>query len=280
MSMSYSMEEKIALVTGASDGIGKQVALELAQKGWHVIAHGRNQEKTQKAVTEIKGKSNGKVDIALADLSSFKQIRQLSDEIHKKYTHIDLLINNAGVQNHTKEITEDGLEYSFQVNHLAYFYVTSLLLDLVRNSDYRRIVLVSSHIHSEDIDFDNLQAEKGYSLFPVYCQTKLENLLFGYKLADLLKADGIAVHCIHPGMVNTHLNPKRSADIVARTIPVTQGSISTMVAGTSPDLEGKTGLYINNDGTIGKSKPVSYNKATQDRLWEISEELIGEKFRF
>ncbi len=273
------MKGKIILITGASDGIGKQVARELSILGAHVIMHGRNYNKTELAADEIRKATGGQIDTIIADLSSFSQIREMSVLLHEKYDRLDVLINNAGVQMHTLELSEDGFEMSFAINHLAYFLLTSLLIDLIDNSEYRRIVITSSGIHSESIDFDNLQAEKGYNMYSVYTQTKLCNLFFAYHLADLLINKNISVNSLHPGLVDTNLNPQRSAEVVERALPVTKGSIATMYLTISPDLENVTGKYFNYDASEVKSKPISYDKQIQQRLWTLSEEMIGEKFK-
>ncbi len=247
----------------------------------HVIMHGRNPDKTKKAVDEVKTKAKSeKISMILADLSSFKQIRHMSDQIHKKYDKIDVIINNAGVQMHTHEISEDGYEMTFAVNQLAYFLGTSLLLDLVQNSDYKRIILVASQLHAEELDFDNLQAEKAFSLIPIYAQSKLCNLLFGYRLARQLRDKGIKVNVVHPGLIDTNLNPKRSPQVIARALPVEQGSISTIYAATSPELKGVTGKYFLQDASEGKSRPISYDIEVQTKLWQVCEELIAEPFKF
>ncbi len=273
------MENKIILITGASDGIGKQVALELSVLGAHIIMHGRNKNKTELAADKIREATGGKIDTIIADLSSLGQIREMSKSLHEKYDRLDVLINNAGVQMHTLELSEDGFEISFAINHLAYFLLTSLLIDMIDKSDYRRIVITSSGIHSESIDFDNLQAEKGFNMYSVYTQTKLCNLFFAYHLAELLKNNNISVNSLHPGLVDTNLNPQRTAEIVARALPVTKGSVATMHLTTSPDLENVTGKYFNYDAKEAKSKPISYDKQIQQKLWSLSEEMIGEKFK-
>ncbi|MHA2090001.1 MAG: SDR family oxidoreductase [Candidatus Kariarchaeaceae archaeon] len=280
MYQKQDMIGKIVLITGASDGVGKQSALELAHLGAHVIMHGRNEEKTKNAIYEIiEQTGNDKVHMILADLSSFDQIRAMSDKIHESYDKIDVLINNAGVQMHTREITEDGYEMTFGVNHLAYFLLTSLLLDLVNKSDYRRVIIVASQLHSEKIDFDNLQAEKEFSLYPIYAQSKICNFLFGFKLAKILDHTGIAVNCLHPGLIDTNLNPKRVQEVVDRALPVTKGSISTIYLATALELQGVTGRYYLHDATEGRPNHAAYDQETQDKLWKLSEKMIGEEFR-
>ncbi|MCE7734020.1 MAG: SDR family oxidoreductase [Candidatus Heimdallarchaeota archaeon] len=275
------MKNKIILITGASDGIGKQTALELAEMGAHVIMHGRNEDKTSKAAEEVKTKSgNNNVDIIIADLSSFESIRRMSDAIHSEYDHIDVLINNAGVQIHSHETSADGYELTFAVNHLAYFLLTSLLLDLVKQSEYKRMVIVASQLHSEDLDFDNLQAEKGYSLYPIYAQSKLCNIMFSFLLAKRLDGFGITVNCLHPGLIDTNLNPKRDQSVVDRALPVEKGSIASVYLSSSSEIVGVTGNYYLNDASVGRPREIAFNEELQLKLWNLSEEMIGEKFNF
>ncbi|MBY9001524.1 MAG: SDR family NAD(P)-dependent oxidoreductase [Candidatus Heimdallarchaeota archaeon] len=169
---------------------------------------------------------------------------------------------------------------NFAVNHLAYFLTTSLLLDLVANSAYERIVIVSSGMHPSvnKMDFDTLQGKTEYELYNNYAHTKLANVMFGYKLSRLLEKSGIAVNSLHPGLINTNLNPQRPQHVVDRALPVEKGIISMMRLVTSSELEGVTGKYFTSDGTEVESSPASYNVDDQEKLWKLSEEYIGEKF--
>ncbi len=275
------MNNKIIFISGSTDGIGKQSALELAKQGAHLIIHGRNEEKTLATVDFIKSESkNGNIDSVLAEMSSFQQIRKMSEELHKRYDKIDVLVNNAGAQIHDYLISEDGLELNFAINHLGYFLTTSLLLDLVAKSDYKRIVIVSSGMHyrAEKLDFEMLKGKVDYSLYTYYANSKLANIMFGYKLSRQVKEKGITVNVLHPGLINTNLNPKRPQNIVGRALPVEQGIISTMRLVTDADLDGVSGKYFTSDGTEVESSPASYNVDDQEKLWELSEESIGEIF--
>ena len=275
------MKGKIIFISGSTDGIGKRAALELAKLGAHVIVHGRNKDKLKKSVDFIKAESkNNNIDSIIADMSSFKKIREMSEELHKRYEKIDVLVNNAGVQVHGLQYSEDGYELTFAVNHLAYFLTTSLLLDLVVKSDYKRIVIVSSgmHFRIEKFDFDYLQAKPEYNLYTYYAQSKLANILFGYKLSRMLKDTGITVNSLHPGLIDTNLNPQRPQHIVDRALPVEEGIISTMRLVAASELEGITGKYFTSDGSETESSPASYDLDDQEKLWALSEEMIGEKF--
>ncbi|NPD88407.1 MAG: SDR family oxidoreductase [Asgard group archaeon] len=275
------MKGKIIFISGSTDGIGKQAALELAKQGAYIIIHGRNEDKTMKTVDFIKSESKNKnVDFVLADMSSFQQIRSMSEALHERYEKIDVLVNNAGAQIHEFQNSEDGYELSFAVNHLAYFLTTSLLLDLVAKSEYKRIVIVSSgmHFRVEKLDFDVLDGKTEYNLYNNYAHSKVANIMFSYKLSRLLKDTGVTVNCLHPGLVNTNLNPRRPQHIVDRAIPVEEGNISTMRLVTDPELKRVTGKYFTSDGTEVESSPATYNLDDQEKLWSLCEEYIGEKF--
>lgn len=273
------MKDKIVLITGASDGIGVQTALELAEMNAHVIMHGRNEEKTRKAIDYVISRSgNNNVDLLVGDLSSFEDIRRMSNELYTRYDRLDVLINNAGVQMHTHETSADGYEMTFAVNHLAYFLLTSLLLDLIKKSEYKRIVIVASQLHSEALDFDNLQAEKGFSLYPIYAQSKLCNIMFSFQLSKRLIGTGITVNCLHPGLIDTNLNPKRDQSVVDRAHPVEKGSIASIYLSTSVEVDGVTGKYYLNDASEGRPREIAFNEDIQNKLWDLCEEMIGEKF--
>src|SRR5215212_4096001 len=171
------MGEKVFLITGATSGIGRATAMGLANMGASVVMVGRNRGRGEAAMAEIKEKSgNASVDLMLADVSSQEQIRRLADEFKDAYPRLDVLINNAGVFRSKRVTTADGLETTFVVNHLAYFLLTNLLLDVLKASTPSRIVNVSSGDHSNGtIDFDDLRGEKGYNGAKAYRQSKLAN---------------------------------------------------------------------------------------------------------
>jgi NAD(P)-dependent dehydrogenase (short-subunit alcohol dehydrogenase family) len=158
------MKDKIVLITGSTDGIGKQTALELAQKGATVLIHCRDLKKGKVVVDEIiQQTTNSNIDLFISDFSSLKQVKKLAEDIQAKHDHLDVLINNAGVYIKKRILTEDGYEMTFQVNHLAHFLLTNLLLDLIKQSTPARIINVSSMAHSSSIDFKYLQSGKIYS---------------------------------------------------------------------------------------------------------------------
>jgi retinol dehydrogenase 14 len=197
------MDEKVCLITGATSGIGKATAMGLARMGASVVMVGRDRGRGEAALAEVKGKSaNASVDLMLADLSSQEDIRRLADEFKEAYPRLDVLVNNAGVIRSRRIRTADGIEMTFAVNHLAYFLLTNLLLDVLKASAPSRIVNVASgEQRNGTIDFDDLQGEMGYKGAKAYSQSKLATVLFTYELARKLEGTGVSANCLHPGVV-------------------------------------------------------------------------------
>lgn len=266
------MKNKIVLITGSTDGIGKQTAIDLAQMGAHVVIHGRNPEKTHQTaldIMELTGNRN--VDYLVADFSSLEEVRRLSTDIHQKFGRVDVLINNAGVYQQQRELTGDGFEMTFAVNHLSHFLLTHLLADLIPENAGSRVINVSSMAHSGQMDFDNLQGEKYYDGYTAYSLSKLCNILFTYEAARRFQPRGITINCLHPGVIRTKL---------LRTgwglggAPVPAGSKTVVYLATSPSVKDITGKYFSESRQV-HSSGISYNVQMQKRLWELSENLTG-----
>lgn len=277
---------KVALVTGATNGIGKVTARELARMGAATVIMGRSADKVQQTVAEIKqAAGHTQVGGIVADLSLLSQTRAAAEQFRGQYNRLDILVNNAGVGASQREVTAEGFERMFAVNHLSYFLLTNLLLDVIKASAPARIVNVSSDAHQMAyLDFDNLQSEHdwGRAGFKAYGRTKLMNILFTRELARRLEGTGVTANAVHPGMVATGI--WRGAGGVFGTVvgalaPLLMrtpedGAKTSIYAATSPEIAGQTGLYFSD------SKPVSPSKAAQDdeaarRLWAISAELTG-----
>ena len=261
---------KTILVTGSTDGIGRQTALELALMGNEVIVHGKNKDRGREVVDNIKRLSNNDaVHYLNADFTDFNEIRKLADTIKSSFTKLDILINNAGVFENGKNILPNGLEKTFMVNHMAAFVLTLPLLDMLKASEEGRIVNVSSMAQAGTIDFDNLNGEKYYDDYNAYALSKLENILFTYKLARELKNTRMTTNCLHPGVISTKLLHKGWGSGGAS---VDEGAKTSLFVATSESLTGKSGLYFVNS-TARRSSAISYDKKIQERLWEISLEL-------
>ncbi len=267
-----SMKNKIVLITGATDGIGKQTAFDLAEIGAAIIIHGRDHERTKNVASEIKESTdNPSIDFFVADLSSLQEVKNFSDQIHEKYDRLDVLINNAGVYMNHKELSKDGYEMTFAVNHLAHFLLTDLLIDLMDKSANGRILNVASMAHAHEIDFDNLQGEKFYAGYTAYSYSKLCNILFTYRLARQLEDKGVTVNCLHPGVIRTKL---LRAGWGMGGSPLSSGSKTSVYLASSPEVEEVTGRYYANSRPANSAK-VSHDPFVQNKLWQMSEMLIA-----
>ncbi len=263
---------KTILITGATDGIGKQTALELAEKGHEIILHGRNEMRGLLVKEDlIKQTGNEKIHYANADFTDFEQIREFAGEIKSNFQHLDVLLNNAGVIEPNRVVLPNGFEKTFMVNHLAHFFLTFRLIDLLKKSDEARIVNVSSQAQTGSIDFNNLNGEKYYDSYNAYALSKLENVLFTYRLARELKKDNISVNALHPGVIATKL---LRVGWGAGGASIETGARTTVYVSVSDDLKGKTGLYFVN-AKERRSSAISYDQKVQERLWNLSLEFCG-----
>src|SRR3989475_289985 len=280
-----SMQGRICRVTGANSGIGKATALELAQMGATVVMVCRDRARGEEARSEITTKSkNNAVDLLLADLSSQQSIRQLVGNFQHHYTHLHVLINNAGATfPGRRRETVDGLEMTFAVNYLAPFLLTHLLLDLLTASAPARIVNVSSDSHrSGSIQLDDLQAEKLYRPMRTYPQAKLAVVLFTYELARRLQGTGVTANCLHPGFVASNFGQNGTGPISRAVVNLIfssfgispeEGAKTSIFLATSPEVEGVTGKYFVKS-IPKRSAPITYDEALQRQLWEESARLV------
>ena len=262
--------EATILVTGATDGLGKRVARELAAKGTTVLLHGRSPERLEATLEEIQSQtSSQKVGSYLADLSSLAAVRDLVDRILSEYDRLDVLVNNAGIIVQERTESEDGYELTFAVNYLSHFLLTSLLLQLLKDSAPARVVNVASAGQSP-IDFDDLMLERGYDAMRAYSTSKLAQVMFTFELAERLSGTGVSVNALHPASL---MDTKMVQDTFGYTMStVEEGTEAVVRLAVSPELEGVTGSYF--DGTReGRADGQAYDKEARQTLWELSEEL-------
>jgi len=272
---------KSFVITGAGSGIGKSTAMALAKAGANLLLICRDGVRGEATAEEIREESdNPLVNVILADLASQESIREMAHAIHGRLSHLDVLINNAGIHCAERRLSPDGFELTFATNHLAYFLLTQLLLDLLKASESARIVNVSSEAHRRGtIDFDNLQGEKQYRAFRAYSNSKLANILFTYELAERLKGTRVTVNCLHPGTVRTNFgrgDPGFFRTVVKLAAPFMlspeKGAETSIYLASSPEVEGVSGKYFIKCAEA-RSSPESYDQAKARRLWEVSEEM-------
>jgi NAD(P)-dependent dehydrogenase (short-subunit alcohol dehydrogenase family) len=277
------MEGSIVLITGATSGIGKATAIGVARMGARVAIVARNEKRGRQARLDIvKRSGNADVDFLAADLSTREAIRSLAEEFRNRYQRLDVLINNAAVVTGTRRLTPDGFETQFFVNHVAYFMLTCLLIDLLRANAPSRIVNMSSTAHSSGfIDFDDLQMARRYTGWQAYANTKLANVMFTYELARRLEGTGVTANCVHPGVIHTGLlrHYSRVLNVLFHALRAffkkpEEGALTPIYVATSPEVEGVTGKYFRRGQPMGTTEE-SNDPAAQRRLWEMSEEMTG-----
>ena len=264
------MAEATILVTGATDGLGKRVALELAAKGATVLLHGRNRERLEAALEEMRSETGSeKARSYLADLSSLGAVRGLAEQVLSDEERLDVLVNNAGVIMPERQESEDGYELTFAVNYLAHFLLTGLLLPLLRESAPARIVNVASAGQSL-IDFGDVMLERGYDGMRAYARSKLAQIMFTFELAGRLQGTGVTVNALHPASL---MDTKMVLETFGYTMSTVQeGAGATVRLAVSPELEGVTGRYF--DGwREARPNLQAYDAEARKRLWVLSEEL-------
>ena len=276
-------KDKIILVTGATNGIGKQTAEAMAQTGATLVIVGRNPEKTNQLTQALQSMPGaGKIHSLIADLSSQAEIRKLADDFKNKFSRLDILINNAGALFTTHETTVDGFERTWALNHLNYFLLTSLLKDVLLASAPARIINVSSDAHKPArILWDDLQYTRATfaSGWPAYCQSKLANIMFTKELSRKLAGTGVITNCLHPGFVNTGFAKNngrlaKAAMLISRPFQrdALKGAETVIWAATNIDAGKLSGEYLY-DCKVRKPTRLARNAADAKRLWYLSEEM-------
>ncbi len=280
------MDDKRILITGATNGIGKTAALDLAKMGAEVIIVGRNENKTRRVLDELKTASGSdRLDMLIADLSSIEQIRRAADEFRGRYERLDVLLNNAGAIFPKYQETADGLEMTFALNHISYFLLTHLLLDNLKQTAQRqgeaRIINVSSSAH-RGAQFNGPDEANAYSSSRSYGKSKLANVLFTYDLARRLEGTAVTVNAVHPGLVDTGFGSefKGFLGLLIKALQMTiarspeKGAETLVYLASSPEVRGVGAKYWKDKKQVESSK-ASFDVAQQRRLWELSETVTG-----
>ena len=281
---SQPMAGKTVLVTGGTGGIGKATAVGLAALGARVGITGRDRRRAELAAADVARRTgNPAVDVFVADLSAQTEVRRLAAEVLGAYPRLAVLVNNVGGFWATRQVTPDGLEHTFAVNHLAPFLLTNLLLDRLRASAPSRVVTVSSGAQAMGgIDFDDLQGERRYAGQRAYNASKLANVMFTYELARRLEGTGVTATVLHPGVVRTSFAAEDPSPVFRLLVPLVrpfmktpeQGAATSVHLASSPDVEGVTGRYFANRRPKASSK-ASYDTQAAARLWQVSVDLVG-----
>ena len=277
------MKDKTVLITGANAGIGLATSIGLGSLGARVLMVSRDEGRGREAQIIVKEKTgNDNVHLLIADLSDPSAIRKLARDVEHEFGKLHILLNNAAVIPRRREVTKDGLELQFAVNHLAYFHLTGLLIDVLKASAPARVVNVASQVHAgATIEFDDLQSEREYGRTRVYGKTKLANVLFTYELARRLEGKGVTANCLHPGVVATNLladagGLPRKLRAVTRIAAVSMesGARTSVYLASSEDVEGVSGKYFVKQKAAASS-PESYDMESARRLWDISSQMTG-----
>jgi NAD(P)-dependent dehydrogenase (short-subunit alcohol dehydrogenase family) len=271
------LSDQTILVTGATDGLGRALAGELARRGAAVVLHGRDDARGEAAIREIAAETgNRRLSWRRADLASLAEVRALAEALEGEVERLDCLVNNAGIGTNLpgegeRMESRDGHELRFHVNYLSGFLLTRLLEPLLVRSAPARVVNVSS-AGQMPIDFDDVMLERGYSGVRAYCQSKLAQVMFTFDLAARLESNGVAVNCLHPA---TYMPTKMVFASRGRAVsPLAEGVKATLRLVADPALDGVGGRYF--DGTEeSAAEGQAYDEDARRRLWELSERLTG-----
>ena len=294
---------RVAVVTGASGGLGKETARALAERGARVTLTVRDLEKGEQAAREIRDATgNDAVDLVELELASPRSVRAAAKELLARHPAINLLVNNAGIMACPLDRTAEGYELQFATNHLGHFLLTCLLVPSLRAGAPARVVNLTSAGHRfSPVVFDDVHFERrAYDKWESYGQAKTANILFSVELTKRLAADGITSNAVHPGGIMTdlgrHLDEDDVKELMSRAPKggfkwktVESGAATSTWAATSPELEGRGGLYLEDcnvgipktsDEQEGGYMEYAVDPAAAERLWVVSEQMVGEQFEF
>lgn len=277
------MKGKVVVITGATSGIGQVAAEELAGMGARIVQVARDRQRAEAELQRLRERAPGIAhEIHYADLMRISEMKRIAAEIAKAEPRIDVLINNAGAMFGSRQVTQDGLERTFALNHMAYFVLTQGLRERLVASAPARVVNTASDAHAgKKLDLDDLQSASGYRGFKVYGVSKLCNILFTHELARRLRSTGVTANCLHPGFVATRFGDQSGGmfSVVVRVakrfaLSPQQGADTLVYLASSPEVATVTGEYF------CKRRPISPSKEAQDdakalRLWQETAKLAG-----
>jgi len=270
------MPDPVILVTGSTDGIGKATARELAAHGAEVILHGRNQGKGQEVIRDLKRQVwNRKLDLVIADFCVQDQVRHMAEEIASRYTHLDVLINNAGTFEKLRTTTPEGIETTFAVNYCAPFLLTHGLLPVLGKSGHARVINITSDAHRDirQIDWEDLQGEKRYDPFKAYALSKFANVTFTHSLAGRTGGTGITTTCVNPGVIATKMLRAEYPGIRGKA--PTEGAKLPVYLALSPDAAEYSAQYFEESMHPSPSSALSRDRFVQEKLWRVACTLTG-----
>ena len=281
--MNENLENKVCLITGATNGIGLEAAKSLNKMGAEIVFIARNKEKAEKLQQELMSETGRDATAIIADLSSLSEVKKAANQFLSLDKPLHILLNNAGIMNRERAETVDGLEEVFSVNHLAYFALTLLLIEKMIESGGKRIVNVASMAYRfiKEINFDDLQSKESYAPMKVYGQSKMANILFTKSLANKLESKGITVNCLHPGFVGTGIGSNNKgkwqflfklASVFAKKTD--KGAETSIYLCSSPEVENISGEFFV-DCKIDELKGSVKNTEQAEKLWSTSSELTG-----
>lgn len=276
------MSKPVAVVTGATNGIGQYTAQSLASAGYHVVVVGRSETRCAQTLAHIYDQvPEADVSSLVADLSVQSEVALLAQAIQRRHDRLDVLINNAGAFFAQRQLSSDGIEMTWALNHMAPFILTNHLREMLRASAPARVITVSSAAHSMGkINLADVQGATKYQGWPAYAQSKLANLMFTYELAYRWRDADITVNALHPGFVasnfgqnNQSLSMRIFAWLQQRfAISVAEGAQTSIYLATSPDVAEVTGSYFVKSQAVPAAKH-AYDITTRRRLWELSEQM-------
>jgi retinol dehydrogenase 12 len=279
------VKDRVCVITGGTDGIGKAAAYGLAVRGARLLVHGRDPDKGARAVAELEARSgNPAIEFLQADFSSLADVRRLAAAVRERAPRIDVLLNNAGTIFTKRSVSKDGYESTFAVNHLAPFLLTHLLLDLLKSGGPSRIVTTASNAHrGAKISFDDLLAGRQYSPMGAYSTSKLANVLFTRSLAKRLQGTAVTATSVHPGFVRTNIGRNNDVSPVIKAImrlifrfarSPEKGAETLVYLASSPEVQGASGGYYF-DCKPTPASPAAQDDGAAERLWQLSERLAA-----